>query len=131
MRIVFVNRFYWPETPATGQLLTDLAEFLAARGNVVTVIASGDGALPTAETRNLVRIKRVRGTRWAAAGLAGKAADFSIFYLAALLTLIFTVREDTTVVAMTDPPLLGIGACLCAKLRGARIVHWVQDIYPE
>ncbi len=25
-RIIFVNRFYWPDEPATAQLLTDLAE---------------------------------------------------------------------------------------------------------
>ena len=29
-RVIFVNRFYWPEEPATAQLLTDLAEGLAA-----------------------------------------------------------------------------------------------------
>ena len=29
MRLVFVNRFYWPDEPATAQLLADLAEALA------------------------------------------------------------------------------------------------------
>src|SRR4051794_35789149 len=112
MRIVFLNRFYWPETPATGQLLTDLAEFMASRGHTVTVITSRHGALPRAETRNSVRIKRVRGTRWAGAGLPGKAADFGTFFFGALIALISSIQEDTTVIAMTDPPLLGIGAWL-------------------
>ena len=40
MRLVFVNRFYWPDEPATAQLLADLAEALARRGFAVTVIAS-------------------------------------------------------------------------------------------
>jgi glycosyltransferase involved in cell wall biosynthesis len=32
---------------------------------------------------------------------------------------------------MTDPPLLAILATPLARWRGARVVHWVQDIYPE
>jgi glycosyltransferase involved in cell wall biosynthesis len=32
---------------------------------------------------------------------------------------------------MTDPPLIGIPALLIAKLRGARCIHWLQDIFPE
>jgi len=32
---------------------------------------------------------------------------------------------------MTDPPLLAIFATPLARWRGARVVHWVQDIYPE
>jgi glycosyltransferase involved in cell wall biosynthesis len=35
------------------------------------------------------------------------------------------------VVALTDPPLIGVIAWLAACLRGAMLVHWVQDIYPE
>jgi hypothetical protein len=32
---------------------------------------------------------------------------------------------------MTDPPLIGVGVWLIAGLRGARLFHWIQDIYPE
>ena len=41
------------------------------------------------------------------------------------------IRPGDTVIAMTDPPLLGIGAWLITSLRGGRLFHWVQDIYPE
>ena len=66
MRLVFVNRFYWPETPATAQLLTDLAEALARAGEEVHVVTSQGGALPPRESRHGVTIHRVRGTRWSA-----------------------------------------------------------------
>jgi glycosyltransferase involved in cell wall biosynthesis len=133
MRVVFLNRFYWPDEPATGQLLTDLAEALAARGHDVTVIASrpARSIVPERETRHGVRIERVHGTRAAGRRLRGKAWDFATFYFAALWRLCSIARRGTTVVAMTDPPLLGIGTWLVARLRGARVVHWVQDIYPE
>jgi len=133
MRIIFLNRFYWPEEPATSQLLTDLAESLAASGHDVTVIASlpRRRGLPARETRRGVNILRVGGTRWNRFGLPGKAAAFLTFYFDALSRLAFTAQRGDRVVALTDPPLLGIGAWFAARLCGARIFHWVQDVYPE
>ena len=132
-RVIFLNRFAWPEEPATAQLLADLSEALAAAGHEVTVIASRPGGSPLArrQTHHGVTLLRVTTTRWARLGLAGKAADFLTFQLGALAKLAFTVQRGDTVVALTDPPLLGIGAWLTARLCGARIFHWVQDVYPE
>ena len=133
MRLIFLNRFYWPEEPATAQVLTDLAEALAAAGHEVTIITSrpsGNGA-PSRETKSGVAILRVRATRWHRLGLPGKAVDFLTFYLSALARLTFASQRGDTVVALTDPPLLGIGAWLVARLCGAQIFHWVQDVYPE
>ncbi|MEO6876133.1 MAG: glycosyltransferase family 4 protein [Opitutaceae bacterium] len=133
MRVIFLNRFYWPDEPATAQLLTDLAENLAAAGHDVTVIAScpDSNRARRRENRAGVAISRVTSTRWSKHGVVGKAADFVTFYLSALIKLIFTVQRDDCVVALTDPPLLGVGAWLVARLCGARIFHWTQDIYPE
>ena len=33
--------------------------------------------------------------------------------------------------AKTDPPLLSIPAALAARLKGARLVNWCQDLFPE
>lgn len=133
MRLIFLNRFYWPEIPATAQLLTDLAEGLSAAGHTVSVITSrdGKGSLAALETHQAVEILRVRGTRWSGLGLPGKAVDFATFYLGALWRLGATAHRGDIVIVLTDPPLIGIGAGAVARLRGAAIVHWVQDIYPE
>jgi colanic acid biosynthesis glycosyl transferase WcaI len=132
-RLIFINRFYWPDEPATAQLLTDLAEALAATGEPVTVITSHNGRaeIPGDELRRGVRILRVHGTRWGQKNLAGRALDFMAFSLGALARLARVARRDDTVVLMTDPPLLAIFATALARWRGARVVHWVQDIYPE
>ncbi len=131
-RVIFVNRFYWPDETATAQLLADLAEGLAARGRSVTVIASRPQTKPSGpEFRRGVRVVRVGSTRSSSPRIAAKAWDFFTFYLGALLTLWREVRRDDALVALTDPPLIGVGAALIAGLRGARLFHWVQDIYPE
>ncbi|MBI5692635.1 MAG: glycosyltransferase family 4 protein [Verrucomicrobia bacterium] len=132
MRLLFVNRFYWPEHPATGQLLTDLAEGLAARGWSVTVVTSAAPAgVAAQEVRRGVQIVRVAGTRWARHGAFAKGIDFLTFYLRALLRVFRLARPGEIVVAMTDPPLLGVGLAAVAALRRTHLVHWVQDIYPE
>ena len=37
-KLVFINRCYWPDSEATGQLLTELCEFLAPRWDVSAVV---------------------------------------------------------------------------------------------
>jgi colanic acid biosynthesis glycosyl transferase WcaI len=133
MALIFINRFYWPDEPATAQLLTDLAEALAATGEHVVVITSHNqqAEIPGEELRQNVRILRVRSTRWGSKNLAGRAMDFMTFSLGALARLARIARRGDTVVLMTDPPLLAIFATTVARWRGARVVHWVQDVYPE
>ena len=132
-RVVFVNRFYWPDEPATAQLLTDLAEGLAAEGWDVSVIAShpGRSGVPRCEQRHGVSIHRVRGPRWGKRSLLGRVADFAAFLVGASWRCIRVLHRGDTLITKTDPPLLGVMLWPLAKLCRARQVHWVQDIYPE
>jgi glycosyltransferase involved in cell wall biosynthesis len=41
------------------------------------------------------------------------------------------LRRDDVIICLTDPPFAGIVATLLAQLKGASVIHWVQDIYPE
>ena len=132
-RVVFVNRLYWPDELATAQLLTDLAEGLAAHGGQVVVITSHDGtaSMPDREARHGVEIVRVRSTRWGHRGMAAKAADYLTFALAGRRALRAWVRPGDWLVAMTDPPSLAPIAASVARRANARLVHWLQDIHPE
>jgi glycosyltransferase involved in cell wall biosynthesis len=132
-RIVFVNRFYWPDEPATGQLLTDLAESLTAAGLRIAVVTShpGDAAVPLRETRHGVEIIRVRGSRLGKKSLPKRALDFATFLLGARRELARLARPGDTVVALTDPPLLGAALAGLAQRKKLRLIHWVQDVFPE
>jgi colanic acid biosynthesis glycosyl transferase WcaI len=132
-RVVFLNRFYWPDEVATAQLLTDLAERLVVRGHEVVVITSRPNRPDIAreETHHGVRIIRVRVSRAKGTGVVAKAVDYATYFATALWRLWREASRDTIVVALTDPPLLGIAAWLAGRAGGARIVHWAQDVYPE
>lgn len=131
-KVIFVNRFYWPDEPATAQLLTDLAEGLTAKGFSVTVLSSAQSpAVPLRETRNGVEIVRVRTTHWGKWNLLGRALDFATFLRGARRFLRRELRASDVVVTMTDPPHLGPSLASIIRRRHARWIHWVQDIFPE
>ena len=136
-KTVFVNRFFWPDHSATSQLLADLAFTLAVHGRHVSVITSrqryGDpqAQLPNSETAKGVNIDRVWTSCYGRHGLLGRAFDYLTFYLSALWQLWRTLSKGDVVVAMTDPPLICIPASIVASMRGARLVIWHQDLFPE
>jgi len=155
-RLIFVNRFYWPEEPATSQLLADLAQALANKTEQGTPPRQNeqnstrkrdDGAQPTSpevlilasrrqglarrEIHKNVRITRLGPARRDSPSLVFRVLDFSCFLLATLLHLARHTRRGDTVVLLTDPPLLGLFATPILRIRRTRIIHWVQDIYPE
>jgi colanic acid biosynthesis glycosyl transferase WcaI len=134
LRVCYFNRSYWPDTGATGQLLTELAEDLATvHGMAITVVtgypARGDGPpLPAAETRNGVRIIRARGTTWSPRSFAGRATNYMTYFFSALWTALSLPRQDVTV-ALTDPPIIGLAALAARPRHG--MVFFCQDIFPE
>lgn len=136
-RIIFVNRFGWPDISATSQLLSDLTADLAAAGFTVEVVCSrlryeGDGPpLATIETHAGVTIRRLWSARFGRARLLGRAVDYLSFYCSATAHLLANLRASDTVVAKTDPPLLSVVVAAAAAVRGARLVNWLQDLFPE
>jgi glycosyltransferase involved in cell wall biosynthesis len=136
-RLIFVNRYFYPDHSATSQILSDLAFYLAASGHEVHVIASRqfydnpDAALSAREIVNGVSVHRVASTRFGRAALPGRALDYLSFYRSVRRRLDKIVRGGDIVIAKTDPPLLSVVLAAIARRRGARLVNWLQDIYPE
>ncbi|WP_370337821.1 glycosyltransferase family 4 protein [Parvularcula marina] len=137
MRIIAANRFYRPDHSATSQILTDLAEALVRDGHEVTVITSRLGYedaaadLPKRETLDGVEVIRVWSTKLGRAGVFGRMLDYLTYYLSAFLALINVVRKGDVLIAKTDPPMISVAAGLVSKMKGARLVNWCQDLFPE
>jgi hypothetical protein len=63
--------------------------------------------------------------------LFGRAFDYLTFYVAAGVELWLVTRRSDLVVAMTDPPMFSVIAALVVRARRARLVNWLQDVFPE
>jgi len=155
-RVLFLNRSYWPDAEATGQLLTELAEDLAAPGRgegmeEENALAPGERFAPEVAVvcgrpnwnpsgakaksfgttvRHGVAVHRVWHTRWDKGKLRGRAVNFLTFLIGATLRALFTRRADVVVVE-TDPFLLAFAGAALKLRHRAKLVIYAQDIHPE
>jgi len=137
MKIVFVNRFFFPDHSATSQIMTDLAFHLAKEGIPVHVVTSRqtydapDAILPSKAEISQVQIIRVWTTQFGRHNLLGRALDYLTFYLSAAWNLFRLLRQGDIVIAKTDPPLISVVAAIVVKARRAKLINWIQDLFPE
>src|SRR5262249_38825597 len=136
-RLIFLNRFFFPDHSATSQILTDLAFCLASAGREVHVVTSQQkydqpkARLPSRETVRGVNIHRVAATHFGRSRLLGRGIDYLSFYLAMWRAVLEMIRPGGLLVPRTDPPLTWILAMRGANSRGAHFVNWLQDLFPE
>jgi glycosyltransferase involved in cell wall biosynthesis len=136
-KVVFVNRFYYPDQSATSQMLTDLAVRLADAGVPVHVICSrqlyenATAKLPRCEVIRGVHVHRVWTSTYGRSSLRGRAVDYASFYLSATAYLGSLLRAGDVAVVKTDPPMLSVFAAIAVAVRRAKLVNWLQDVFPE
>ncbi len=137
VRVIFVNRFFYPDESATSLMLTDLAFALEAKPYALHVVTSGsdytgsEESPPSREKVNGTTIHRLPALQSGQTSLVRRFANFVIFYLFSFVALLRLARRGDLVVCLTDPPFGQLLCLLAVRLKGARLVNWVQDIYPE
>ncbi|MEP7086751.1 MAG: glycosyltransferase, partial [Gemmatimonadota bacterium] len=82
------------------------------------------------ETRNGVRIVRVRSTHRGRGTMAGRLSDYASFHMQALRATLGR-RKYRGIVFLTTPPLLSFVGWLGRVLRGQRYAIWSMDLHPE
>jgi glycosyltransferase involved in cell wall biosynthesis len=136
-RVVFVNRFFYPDESATSRMLSDLTFRLAAQGVSIAVVTSRQlyedprAQLPLFERVRGVSVHRVSTARLGRARLLGRALDYASFHAAVAWKLTRLLGRGDIVVAKTDPPLLCVTLSHVAGWRGATLINWLQDVFPE
>ncbi len=131
MRILLLNQFFWPDSAATSQFLTDLARGLAARGHEVYAISSEGGgyALEDLSDPPPVEMHRVRTTRFMH-GALGRVLSYGSFFLGCFARGMTVARPDL-VITLTTPPLLSLIGNALKLFRGSRHFIWEMDVYPD
>ena len=87
--------------------------------------------LPSHESHGNVAVRRVWSFRSGRDNIAERAFEYLSFYLSASITLWRLLRPGDIVVAKTDPPLLSIPTSFITHLKSARLINWLQDLFPE
>ena len=136
-KIIFINRYFYPDHSATSQLLSDLAFRLKGNSSETHVITSRQSydepkaILLSEEIIQGVHVHRVWTTRFGRHNNYGRAIDYLSFYVTSMFCLLRVTRRDDIVVAKTDPPLISVPAAIVTKIKSAHLVNWLQDLFPE
>lgn len=135
--VLFINRSYWPDVEATGQLLTELTEDLAERFEPTVICGqpnstAGDESFVRSgsQERGGVRIRRVRHTTFAKRSVIGRLCNFATFFLSAFCSAIFC-RRQSIVVVETDPFFLALMVPILKLRHRCKTVVYLQDLYPD
>jgi glycosyltransferase involved in cell wall biosynthesis len=137
--VEFVNYHYWPDVAATGQHLTDLAEYLSSRGLEVRVLC-GEQPDCDAAARHQARVElhgvRIRRLRTAAfdrtfgRNQGGRVRSYLAFHIRALATMLFGKKPHMWI-SLTTPSLLSWTVAVAAAIRSVPYGIWAMDLHPE
>lgn len=141
MRILIVTQYFWPESFR----INDLAESLAGLGHDVVVL-TGKPNYPSGRFAAGYGFLRRSRERWGAIDVvrapllprgAGGRLRLSLNYLSFALfaSLVGPLRcggrFDTILVYEPSPVTVGVPALVMRALKGAPVLFWVQDLWPE
>jgi colanic acid biosynthesis glycosyl transferase WcaI len=135
-RVWVVSELYSPELTSTGFFLTGIAEELAVDYDVSVLCgqpsywARGVRA-PGREILNGVDVKRCWATTLDKNKLPFKIINLITISLSIFLTALFRFRRGDIVIVVTNPPLLPYFTAIACRVRRARFVLLVHDVYPE
>ena len=139
MRILVLNQYFHPDQSATSQLLTELCEDLA-RSHAVWVVTGRPSYNPTEstasrglisnESHGLVRVVRVWSTDFSRANMLGRLANYGTYLLSSIAGA-FSVPQPDVVVALTDPPPIGLIGALVSAVQRRPFVLVTNDIFPD
>ena len=130
MRVLLINQFFWPDTAATGQLLTDVAREIDPESHAVTVLC-GKSVYGAVDSVSPPPVKMVQCAGLAfSRGKFGRVVSYAAFLVGAMAQGIRSPKPDV-VLTLTTPPLISLVGTLLKRVRGARHFIWEMDVYPD
>jgi colanic acid biosynthesis glycosyl transferase WcaI len=137
VHVLLLNEYFPPDTSATAKLAAQFIEPLAERHRV-TVLCGRPSYDPTErhppyllrrEVRGNLVIERVGSTAFSRFQMRRRVCNY-LTYLALAVPRALAIQSDV-VLAMTDPPIMGIAGSVVARLTGRPFVYNIRDLYPD
>lgn len=134
MKVVIINRSFWPVYPVIGEALLRFAEGVANQGHSVSVImqdrAGIKGKLAEAGRGEGVRIYPTKALTTSASGALFRAFD-ALFFMLWVMVVLLWVRPSRVYVSTDPPVVVPFIVMLYSQLFRAEYIYHLQDIHPE
>lgn len=142
MRLTILTQYYPPEVGAPQNRLSELAQEMVKHGHAVTVLTAmpnyptgkiypGYGRLLRRETLNGVRVIRTFIYPTQKADLLHRMANYLSFVASSALFGTFLLARSEYLLVESPPLFLGISAFWLSRLKRARLIFNVSDLWPE
>lgn len=135
-KVWIVSEVYYPEETGTGYFLTRIAEGLSPHFPVhvlcgqPTYTSRGVRA-PVHEVHRGVTIRRCGGTTFDVNVFFLKLMNLVTISLSIFFHSLLLFRRHDVVLVATNPPVLPFFIAIACRMRGAKCVLLLQDVYPE
>ena len=135
-RVWYLSELYYPEDSATGYYVTKTAEALAATHDVSVLCAQptyrarGTKA-PAYELLNNVHVHRCAATTLNKDVLTFRLVNLLTISVSLFFKAVGSIRQGDVVFVVTNPPTLPFVAFLACKLKGAKLILRIEDVYPD
>lgn len=142
MKLLVLSQHFWPESFR----INEVAELLQAEGCEVTVLTGQpnypEGVVRAGYSATAVGTEKLSGMTICRVPLVPRGKGSAIRLVANYLSFVVSAglfgmwhlrgqRFDAVLVYATSPVLQAIPAIWLARLKGARLATWVQDLWPE
>lgn len=141
MKLTILTQYYPPEIGAPQNRLSNLASHFASAGHEVTVLTAmpnypagkiqkGYGGLLKKEWNGKVRILRTFIYPTQSAALLPRLLSYFSFVFSSALFGSFLLRSSDFLLVESPPLFLGIAALWLSRLKRARLIFNVSDLWP-
>lgn len=130
-KVVIISQHYPPDRSTTAAIISAIAEHLAAEVPVLILSGTPGSATNDSTPSNRPTVVEVKNWMPGKADLTRRAAAELSFTMRALLALLNRLQRGDVVLTVTAPFTLPYAVAAAAKLKRARSVLILHDLYPE
>jgi len=130
-KVVIVSQHYPPDSSTTAAIMADIAEHLAAEGPVLVLSGTPGSATNNAAPSNRPDVVEVKNRMPGKAALIRRAATEASFTLRAFVAALRGLRRGDVAITVTAPFMLPYAVAAAARLKRARSVLIMHDLYPD
>ena len=130
-KAIIVSQHYPPDRSTTAAIISALAEHLAAEVPVLILSGTPGSATGAVALSSRLTIIEVRNWMPGKADLPRRAAAELVFMMRAFVALLKHLKRGDVVLTVTAPFTLPYAVAAAAKLKRARSVLIMHDLYPD
>jgi glycosyltransferase involved in cell wall biosynthesis len=128
-KVVVVSQHYPPDPSTTAAIMAAISERLAQEADVL--VLSGTAGSATAASAGKPDVVEVRNRMPGKARLLKRAMAELLFTARTFVAMLATLRRGDVTLTVPAPFMLPYAFAAAAKLRGARSVLIMHDLYPD